>query len=294
MLGKAQWQNLSGRHLQTSCSACESTRVALISGSGCSAPRVSHPPPGTQGQLWHIILLKWLKANGLLRWRLLRHTLWTGNSVQFSGCCVWLFLTPWTATCQASLSITNSWGLTQTYVHWGGDAIQPSHPLSSPAPAFNISQHQGLFQWVSSSNQVAKILEFQLHHQSFQWIFRTELLWDGLIGSPHSPRDSQESSPTPQFKSINSLRSAFFSVQLSHPYMTTGKTIALTIITSNFQILQSYMNSYEQTLNRNCTRKGIVGNVVSRLRHIWQWWGWRGSDAAACGGDKLTVDNLAS
>ena len=148
MLGKAQWQNLSGRHLQTSCSACESTRVALISGSGCSAPRVSHPPPGTQGRLWHIIPLQWLKANGLLRRRLLRHRLWTGNSVQFSGCCVWLFLTPWTATCQASLSITNSWGLTQTYVHWGGDAIQPSHPLSSPAPAFNISQHQGLFQWI--------------------------------------------------------------------------------------------------------------------------------------------------
>ena len=66
--------------------------------------------------------------------------------------------------------------LTQIHVHWVGDAIQPSHPLSSPSPALNLSQHQGLFQWVSSSHRVAKILEFQLQHQSFQWIFRTDFL----------------------------------------------------------------------------------------------------------------------
>ena len=66
---------------------------------------------------------------------------------------------------------------TQTHVHWVGDAIQPSHPLSSPSPpAINLSQHQGLFKWVSSSHQVAKVLEFQLQHQSFQWIFRTDFL----------------------------------------------------------------------------------------------------------------------
>ena len=60
----------------------------------------------------------------------------------------------------------------QTHVHWVSDAIQPSHPLSSPSPpAFNFSQHQGLFQWVSSLHQVAKVLQFQLQHQSFQWIF---------------------------------------------------------------------------------------------------------------------------
>ena len=94
---------------------------------------------------------------------------------------------------------------TQTHVHRVGDAIQPSHPLSSPSPpAFNLSQHQGLFQWVSSSHQVAKVLEFQLQYQSFQWTPRTDLLYNGLIGSPCSPRDSQQSSPTPQFKSINS------------------------------------------------------------------------------------------
>ena len=65
---------------------------------------------------------------------------------------------------------------TQTHVHWVSDAIQPSHPLSSPSlPAFNLSHHQSLFKWVSSSHQVAKVLEFQLH-QSFQWTFRTDLL----------------------------------------------------------------------------------------------------------------------
>ena len=86
---------------------------------------------------------------------------------------------------------------TQTHVPQVSDAIQPSHPLSSPSPAFNLSQHQGLFQRVSSLHQVSKVLEFQLQHQSFQWIFRTDFLWDGLDGSPCSPRDSQESSPTP-------------------------------------------------------------------------------------------------
>ena len=66
---------------------------------------------------------------------------------------------------------------TQTHVHWVRDAIQPSLPLSSPSPpAFNLSQHQGIFQWVSSSRQVAKLLEFQLQHQFFQWTLRTDLL----------------------------------------------------------------------------------------------------------------------
>ena len=66
---------------------------------------------------------------------------------------------------------------TQTHIHWVSDAIQPSHPRSSPSPpAPNLSQHQSLFQWVNSSHEVAKILEFQLQHQSFQWTPRTDLL----------------------------------------------------------------------------------------------------------------------
>ena len=100
---------------------------------------------------------------------------------------------------------------TRTHVHWIGDAIQPSHLWSSPSPpALNLSQHQGLFQWVSPSHQVAKELEFQLQHQSFQWTPRTDLLSDGLAGSPCSPRDSQEFYPTPTVQ-----KHQFFGGQLS-------------------------------------------------------------------------------
>ena len=93
---------------------------------------------------------------------------------------------------------------TQPHVHWVGDAIQPSRPLSFPSPpAPNPSQHQSLFQWVNSSHEVAKVLEFQLQHHSLQRNPRADLQ-NGLVGSPCCPRDPQESSPKPQFKSINS------------------------------------------------------------------------------------------
>ena len=87
---------------------------------------------------------------------------------------VQLFATPWIAARQASLSITNSWSSLKLNVHQVSDAIQPSHPLSSPSPpAPNPSQHQSLFQWVNSSHEVAKVLELQLQHQSFQRTPRT-------------------------------------------------------------------------------------------------------------------------
>ena len=76
--------------------------------------------------------------------------------------------------------------------------------VAQSCPTEHPSQHQSPFQWVNSSHEVAKVLEFQLQHQSFQWIFRTDL-YDGLVGTPCSPKDSQELAPTPQFKSINSL-----------------------------------------------------------------------------------------
>ena len=99
---------------------------------------------------------------------------------------------------------------TQTHVYWVGDAIQPSHPLSSPSLlAPNLFQHQSLFQWVNSLHEVAKVLEFQLEYHSLQRTPRADLLQNGLIGSPWSPRDSLESSPTPQFKSINSSALSF-------------------------------------------------------------------------------------
>ena len=116
----------------------------------------------------------------------------------------------------------------QTHVHWVGDVIQPSHPLLSPSPpAFNLSQHQGLFQWVSSSHQVAKVLEFQLQHLFFQWIFRTDFLYDWLVWSPCSPRDSQEYSPTPHFNSINSSALIFLYSPTLTSIHDSWKNIAL-------------------------------------------------------------------
>ena len=139
------------------------------------------------------------------------------SSVQFSSAQllsrVRLFVTPWTAACQAFLSITNSWSLLK---FMSIESVMPFNYLilSSPyPPTFNLSQHQGLFQCVSSSHQ---ILEFQLQHQSFQ-------CWISL-----QSKDSQESSPTPQFKSINSSALSFFyspTLTYIHDYW---KTIVLT------------------------------------------------------------------
>ena len=112
--------------------------------------------------------------------------------------------------------------LAQTHVHWVGDAIQPSHPLSSSSPlALNLFQHQGLFQWVGSSHQVAKVLELQLQLQSFQWIFRVDFLAvQGTLKSLLQHHNSKASI----------LRcSVFCMVQLSHSSMTPGKTLALTM-----------------------------------------------------------------
>ena len=116
---------------------------------------------------------------------------------------------------------------TQTHVYRVSDAIQPSHPLLSPSlPAFNLSQFQGLFQWVSSSHQVAKVLELQVQHQSFQWIFRISFRIDWFDLAVQGTRKSilQQHS----LKASILWCSAFFMVQLSHPYITTGKSITLT------------------------------------------------------------------
>ena len=112
---------------------------------------------------------------------------------------------------------------TQTQVHRVGDAIQPSHPLSSPSPpAFNLSSIMVF------SNESILHMRWSMY---WSFSFSSSNEYSGLISfrkSPCSPRDSQESSPIPQFKSIILQSSAFFIVQLSYPYMTTGKTIALT------------------------------------------------------------------
>ena len=114
-----------------------------------------------------------------------------------------LFATPRTAAHQASLSITpGAYPNPCPLSRWCHPTVSSFVvPFSSCPQSFPAS---GSFQWVNSSQQVAKVLEFQLQHQSFQWTPRTDLFQDELVGSPWSPRDSQESSLTPQFKNINS------------------------------------------------------------------------------------------
>ena len=91
--------------------------------------------------------------------------------------CVWIFVTPMDCSTLGFPALHYLPEFAQTHVHWDHDAIQPSHPLLPPSlPAHNLSQHQGLFRWVSSSHQVAKLLELQLQYQSFQWIFRVDFL----------------------------------------------------------------------------------------------------------------------
>ena len=133
--------------------------------------------------------------------------------------------------------------LTQTHVHQVGDAIQPSHPLSSTSPpAFSLSQHQGLFKWVNFLHQVAKVLEFQLQmlicpsNEYSGWI-SFKMVWLDLLAVQRTLKTLLQHHSS---KASILQRSVFFIVQLSHPYMTTGKTIAL-------------------------TRQTFVGKVVKRL-----------------------------
>ena len=136
-------------------------------------------------QTWRMItVLRWLQgSNEAVLWRCL-----------LNGLEIWLPLLSYvqfSSVAQLCLTICDPMNhstpglpvhhqlpeFTQTHVHWVSDAILPSHPLSSPSlPALNLSQHQGLFKWVSSLHQVAKVLEFHLQHQSFQWTPRTDLL----------------------------------------------------------------------------------------------------------------------
>ena len=132
---------------------------------------------------------------------------------------------------------------TQTHIHWISDAIQPSHPLLSPSPpALNLSQHQGLFQGVSSLHHVAKVLELQLQHQSLQWysgLISFRIDWLDLLAVQGTLKSLLQ-----HHSSKGSILrcSAFFIVQLSHPYMTTGKTIALTRQTFVSKVMSLLLN----------------------------------------------------
>ena len=151
----------------------------------CVTPIDGSPPGSPVPGILQARTLEWVAISFSNAWK------WKGKVKSLS--CVQLLATPWTEAYQAPPSMGFSrqeyWSgvplpvhhqlpeFTQTHVHEVGDAIQPSYPLSSPSPpALKLSQHQGLFRWVSSSHLVAKVLEFQLQHQSFQGTPRTDLL----------------------------------------------------------------------------------------------------------------------
>ena len=151
---------------------------------------------------------------------------------------------------------------TQTHIHRACDAIQPSHPLSYPLPpAPNPSQHQSLFQCVNSSHQVAKVLEFQPQHHSLQRNPRADFLemdWLDLAvqGTLKSLLQHHSS------KASILQRSAFFTVQLSHPYTTTGKTIALTRRTFVSKVMSLLLNMLSR----------LVITFLPRSKHLLISW----------------------
>ena len=119
-------------------------------------------------------------------------------------------VTPWTAECQASLSLTVSWSLPKfmfiSSMILSGHLMPPFHSAFFPSIRdFSNESSVCIRWWIICLHQMTKILELQLHHQSFQWVFKVDLPLDWLVWSPWCPRDFQESSPAPQFKGINSL-----------------------------------------------------------------------------------------
>ena len=164
------------------------------------------------------------------------------TSVQFSRSVVSNSLQPWTIAHQVSLSITNSRSPPKPM---SIELVMPSNDLTLCRPLLllpSIFPNIRVFSSESALHQVAKLLEFQLQHQSFQWTHRTDFLYNGLVGTPCSPRDSQESSPTPQFKSINSLALSF----LHSPTLTSihdhRKNLPLTRRTSFRKVMSLLLN----------------------------------------------------
>ena len=170
---------------------------------------------------------------------------------------------------------------TQTHVHSVSDAIQPSHPLSSPSPpTFNLSQHQGFFKWVSSSHQVAKVLEIHLQHQSFQYIFRTDSFrmdWLDLLAVQGTLKSLLQCHGS---KASILQRSAFFIVQLWHPYKTTGKTIDLTRRTFVGKVISLLFNMLSR----------LVITFLPRSKHLLISW-LQSSSAVTFGARKNKVSH---
>ena len=130
--------------------------------------------------------------------------------------------------------------------------------LSPSPPALNLSQHQGLFQWVGSLHQVAEVLQFQLQHHSFQWIFRVDFLEDDWFDFLAVQGTLQHHSS----KASVLWCSAFFMDQLSHPYMTSGKTIALTVQTFVGKVISLLFNMLSR----------FVIACLPRSKRLLIWW----------------------
>ena len=131
---------------------------------------------------------------------------------------------------------------TQTHAYWVSDAIRPSHPLSPTSAALNLSQHEGLFQWVGSLHQVAKVLELQLSispSNEYSGLISFRIDWSDLLAVQGVLMSLLQHHSS---KASILRHSAFFMVQLSHLYMTTGKTIALAIWTFVSKVMPLLLN----------------------------------------------------
>ena len=155
--------------------------------------------------------------------------------------------------------------LTQTHVHQVSDAIQPSHPLSSPSSTFSLSQHQGLFHWVSSSHQLAKAVSFSFSispSNEYSGLIFSRMDWLDLLAI----QETLKSLPQHHSSKASILQcSAFFIVQLSHPYMTTGKTTALTRWTFVGKVMSLLLNELSK----------LVITLLPRSKHLlisWLQW----------------------
>ena len=151
---------------------------------------------------------------------------------------------------------------TQTHVHWVDDAIQPSHPLSSPSPpALNLSQHQGLFQWVISLHQVAKYWNFSFISPSNEHpgLISFRMDWLDLLAVQGTLKSFLQHHSS---KVTIRRHSAFFIVQLSHPYTTTGKTIAWTTWTFVDKVMSLLLNMLSR----------LVIKFLQRSKHLLISW----------------------
>ena len=155
---------------------------------------------------------------------------------------------------------------TQTHVHWVGDAIQPSHPLLSPSPpAHNPSQHQSLFQWVNSSHQVAKVFSFSISPSNERpGLITFRMDWLDLLAVQGTLKSLLQHHSS---KASILWHSAFFTVQLLHPYMTNGKTIALTRRTFFGKVMSLLLNMLSR----------LVITFLPRSKNLlisWLQWFW--------------------